>query len=513
MDCYCTNCMERYQLRRDIEKITPMDEQEADAADTIVHGGHMSCPYCHARAETRSEGISRQKLNETHYVVVFLKNGETTVYAAACVISCEYGVGGMDAAKMEEVYYGARIEYHSIIEYKPGQVQQAIDCYRYGEINPYIKIIGVKEPIIYYMGSRKIFTAYNPELLQDTFLKYHMPRVYLTYSQLQNDVCKYRYSGYRPLEFLAMAAKYPAVEFIIKNGGKNIIHEIIDDKKSYKSVIDLSGRSAAEVFRTDANEAAIIRRFMQDGMVTVQILQCWRRLKIWGRHTDRKFKFEDAIYTSRIGPYEQIIKLMKTVDFTPTKLINYIQKIAEKEKNCPNGIVWIYRDYIDECVELGYDVRDLQISKPADLHKAHERTSSALQVVREERARQEQAKLLSEYVENLYSKWCKKYEYSDKKFTVIVPHSAMEIVNEGAALHHCVAGYADRHMHGELTILFMRDVHGPDVPLYTIEMNGDSLRQIHGKYNRTPDKAAWKFVEKWLKIISGRKEKKKECAA
>ena len=38
-------------------------------------------------------------------------------------------------------------------------------------------------------------------------------------------------------------------------------------------------------------------------------------------------------------------------------------------------------------------------------------------------------------------------------------------------------------MSGQTTILFLRRIDAPDVSLYTIQMNGDTLAQIHGYKN------------------------------
>ena len=45
--------------------------------------------------------------------------------------------------------------------------------------------------------------------------------------------------------------------------------------------------------------------------------------------------------------------------------------------------------------------------------------------------------------------------------------------------------YADRHLNGTLTILFLRRSDRPEMPYVTIEMDGNQLRQIHGYKNET----------------------------
>jgi len=78
-------------------------------------------------------------------------------------------------------------------------------------------------------------------------------------------------------------------------------------------------------------------------------------------------------------------------------------------------------------------------------------------------------------------------------------------VREGKTLHHCVGGYAARHIEGKTTILFLRHEKRPERPWMTIELTGkDTIRQIHGykneSYNHAQDpeeRYAW-FLDAWL---------------
>ena len=77
----------------------------------------------------------------------------------------------------------------------------------------------------------------------------------------------------------------------------------------------------------------------------------------------------------------------------------------------------------------------------------------------------------------------KKYCFEMDGYMIRVPASGEEILDEGRKLKHCVGGYAERHIKGTVTILFMRRTKKPDEPWLTIEMRGNSLVQIHGYRN------------------------------
>lgn len=91
---------------------------------------------------------------------------------------------------------------------------------------------------------------------------------------------------------------------------------------------------------------------------------------------------------------------------------------------------------------------------------------------------------------------------------------------EGKALKHCVGGYADRHIEGLVTILFLRDKRRPGRPLVTIEMCGNSIVQIHGwddertacKENPkriSPRKIYEEFLDEWLDWLAAGSKRKK----
>ena len=105
-----------------------------------------------------------------------------------------------------------------------------------------------------------------------------------------------------------------------------------------------------------------------------------------------------------------------------------------------------------------------------------------------------------------------KYGFTMDGYVIRIPASEEEILDEGRKLVHCVGGYANRHMSGATTILFMRKVTKPDEPWLTIEMSGNRLAQIHGYRNEgihtqkgrfAPDPAeVYKdFLDTWLDWI------------
>ena len=105
--------------------------------------------------------------------------------------------------------------------------------------------------------------------------------------------------------------------------------------------------------------------------------------------------------------------------------------------------------------------------------------------------------------DKLNEKRIKLYERIGDDFEIIVPREPKDIMNEGAALSHCVGSYVESVASGYKTILFLRRVSDPEKSFYTIEVNDISVIQIHGNHNKwlgnNPE--AIQFVIDWLKDV------------
>lgn len=95
----------------------------------------------------------------------------------------------------------------------------------------------------------------------------------------------------------------------------------------------------------------------------------------------------------------------------------------------------------------------------------------------------------------------KKYEYSDEKYSVIAPTSPAELAQEGLELHHCVKSYIPKVSQGITNIVFIRENSNKEKPFFTVEIQDNTIQQIHGFANRNletePDLAY--FVRDWEK--------------
>lgn len=92
-------------------------------------------------------------------------------------------------------------------------------------------------------------------------------------------------------------------------------------------------------------------------------------------------------------------------------------------------------------------------------------------------------------------------QYQSKELMMIPPHSAKEIVDEGAALHHCVRLYVKNVAEKKSVILFVRSVDEPDKSLCTVEVKDGQVTQARGFDNEEPPAQITAFIEQWKQRV------------
>ena len=159
--------------------------------------------------------------------------------------------------------------------------------------------------------------------------------------------------------------------------------------------------------------------------------------------------------------------------------------------------------------QLEYDLAEPTVAMPRDLQARHD---AAAEIIRHQGSELERKKY-----EKRRKGLEKRFSFSLGGLRVVIPGCAREIVEEGQTLHHCVGGYAARHVAGSTTILFLRHERRPERSFLTMELykaRGEwKIQQIHGYRNESYDwgkgkhgappaeKYAW-FLAPWLDWVN-----------
>lgn len=176
-----------------------------------------------------------------------------------------------------------------------------------------------------------------------------------------------------------------------------------------------------------------------------------------------------------------LLPRMKRYGLRILKLISYLEKIRRHGKThwSNNAALSAYADYITAADGCGLDLSNTIHLLPRDFWEKHDTVTAAWSAICANRRNSEAN---AKYKARL-SKLTARYLYWSDTLLIRAPVNAGEIVEEGKRLEHCVGGYADRHLSGKTTILFLRRRDKPHVPLVTIEMDGNTIRQVYGYRN------------------------------
>ena len=221
----------------------------------------------------------------------------------------------------------------------------------------------------------------------------------------------------------------------------------------------------------------------------------WARIEALGIYRRQKGKstLEDCLRFAQIGmdgnKEKMLLKRMREHGVSIGKLLRYMNKHC-LEKRTIRSALDAYVDYLVAAEGVGLDLNNPIFLMPRDFEEKHDQVTAAWSAVLAERRRKAEAERRAAFAEerrkNLekfrgrVKSLARKYTYTDGELLVRPAVNAEEIVREGKLLHHCVGGYADRHISGATTILFLRRRSAPGKPLCTIEIYGSTIRQIHG---------------------------------
>lgn len=528
-DCYCTSCLMRFQARFDTERITPKDEKLYDLALTIHHNDDIKCPLCGAQAKAKAEGYGRTKLWEWHSSAVWsaADDGQTVYIACGDIYGgfSRHEIGSrhqypLTLDELEKSYGGAQWCYTWVVRLRPGEVKAVRVSYPYTVTrqNTVYSDDDLKEPWDYGGGLYSIhhYTEHhNIDILESSFLRY----VYAEYRRHCID---------RTIKYMEYAAVYPSIEMLSKTGFFEIVEDIIEYSAHCKREIDLAGKKPAEIFKLDTNRAAALMRYVRENdrkyhkTNILAVIKMWRLMlrfnskatpadaEMFCMRINADMVVDEYRYSgtsSRMMKCESLAlfeKCCRKMQLSPIKIADYLDRQSIS--------IYLYKDYINECETLGYDLTDSIVNRPRDFAAAHERTSAAnrARIIEEEEKRAEKQK--TAYRNKIYPKLLETFAYTDGKYSIVVPVGAEDIIDEGRQQRNCVAGYAERHIKGAVTILFLRKTGAAGSSFGTLEIGGTKggyyFKQAFAAGNKQLPADAKKWLDKWLAMVNSKTAEK-----
>lgn len=284
--------------------------------------------------------------------------------------------------------------------------------------------------------------------------------------------------------FLQAHLEHPKLEHLVKVGFFSLASELVYGWPS-RNMLDESQDRTHRILRVAAEDVAFLRELDADPTV-LEIFRGYggtkdrQRLLLW--QLERHVSYDIDRVLERVTAH----KLMKYMD-----------------SQCPDGggsrytnmqhAVSDYRDYLDACAKLGYDMKSSFVLCPRDLRAAHDEAIGRVKA-------ENDAKLYRDF-EAAMAAIPVRLDFEADGMRILLPASADDIVAEGQALHHCVGGYIDRAARHECVILFIRRCEEPDKPFYTVEVRGREVIQVRGWDNGDPTTEVEKFMAQWKEKV------------
>lgn len=296
--------------------------------------------------------------------------------------------------------------------------------------------------------------------------------------------------------FLSAYIKRPKIEHLIKMKLYRLVSGIIYGGYSYSALqaINFNGENMRAILGIDRPYFPLLRELDP----SIDQLHLIRQLL----QADHKPSTEQIKWfiANRISNDDAAKGLL--AHMSVHKLQRYVERqfapddeavLSRVDYHSMNAVITDYHDYLRMCKELQYDVKNSFILFPRELKAAHDSVAKTLKDKRT--AEHEKA------IAGSFDEWQKRYQYQSKELMMIPPHSAKEIVDEGAALHHCVRLYVKNVAEKKSVILFVRSVDEPDKSLCTVEVKDGQVTQARGFDNEEPPAQITAFIEQWKQRV------------
>ena len=90
-------------------------------------------------------------------------------------------------------------------------------------------------------------------------------------------------------------------------------------------------------------------------------------------------------------------------------------------------------------------------------------------------------------------------EYRGREYSILMPRNSYDFFHEAMGQGNCVLSYAAAHSECRTTVLFLRKNDELKKPLVTMEVYGNHVEQVFGRFNRIPDIEVLVFLEEYCR--------------
>lgn len=470
----------------------------------LAHKERLTCPWCgrEVTAIDLTKAKGRKSLRHYETAVVLHARGDA-LYADALALRKEYrdedGLTARPEVWCSSGYYFA-----------PGEVMQA--DHQVADLHGRPSVTWERGRL----GRRKL--VQEPFKIGYISYYHHQPYAILNREALEEhpffrycgyfDLWQYRPGGARGyaarfedfVSYLTAYAIYPRqVEMLVKVGYVQPLADLIYSRKRNAAAMCWEETDPRKAFGLDRRELSWFLG-VQPPMEVLEVRNYVARH--WGKRWSIAFCVDFTQLWGVETSSMEVLRFLRRFGLEPERFLRYLGGIFDQdhiEMVTYGHLYELYRDYLEAAYALGWCLEHSRVLWPAELFTAHD-------TAMEEVARQ-QATAAERGVAVSAKSRKDKYEFELDGLRIVFPLTAGAIKREGKLLDHCVGGYAQRHMKGVLTILFLRRSDAPGTPYVTIEMQGNQIQQIHGYHNEvgtgavSPRIVHKAFLDTWLRWL------------
>lgn len=459
-------------------------EETDPCAGDYRHGAHAVCPACGATATVYDIGRSKNTLWRRGVVEIAAAIDDYTLMLCDFTVAVDYTAIWLDNMRLPELK--ASRGTRRLIDIKTGDVWRyeptASNPTGYNQVH-YSPItsgtVADCTRVPYYSKGPKpwrdingIWLMHGSDGLSLGELKYtDLPAVL---SGFKGDAVAVNINFYNLAWIIRNYMQAPRVyEMMAKCGGVEYLG--IHPSELSGMGINTDGKTPREVFGVDAKAARTLLaisnpqmyRRTRDAICAGIPAESASMLEVWFDHHDDGYK------------------KLKHIALLPAKAKEYGYDME------------IYRDYIRQAVELGYDLGDKYYEFPRDLEKAHTDATAAIALKNDRELQVKIEKRLPALAP---------YEYSNGRFVIRPAQSIAELALEADAQRNCVyKNYSRLYANGACVIAFVRRCDAPEKSYITVEINNEyKIVQARIAMNRLPDDDGKQFLVEYERKVLAR---------
>ncbi len=467
--------------RKEVAGICSACGKEAVIAGTRNNAAGI-CPGCGHAVTMKARG-RRGCLSDRETVQVVQKTGPEEVVVR--IVKCCYTYRWQDEPE-KRIYENARL---FVTTSREGDVR--IDSY-YDSYHDYC-LTGWRK------GERHLFWPWQYSFEADQYGHLYCGNLPNTLKGTPWQYCPLEvfYEHYRkPMEvasFLSAHVSHPRLEHLVKVGLWELASNLVYGRECAK-LLDETQNRTHRLLQVKAEDISFLRSLDPPSSV----------LEAFQEYCRQNLKERQKLLLWQIGNsvWRHIPQILEHM--TPHKMMRYMEgqySFLHLRKTKQGGIryssmqdlIGEYRDYLDMCVKLGYNMKNSFVLYPEDLQKSHDRTARRVKHKADVKMRRDFRAVCSKIVQQV--------EFEMDGMKIVCPTVPDDVVAEGHALHHCVGGYVDRVAKRECIILFLRRCSEEKKPFYTIEVKNRRVVQVRGMKNCSATPEVYKFMERWEKKV------------